>query len=130
MLKKLDLADLLDRVGWTFVQALGGIYTAKETSEQVGQADWRALLVGGLVSSLLVVLKVAGVKASHVASARAAVAKASEIPAVANLLASLAPVLGKLDDGKAGALVAEVLKKTLAELEAQDAPENRPASRH
>jgi hypothetical protein len=116
MINNSGLSDVLDRVGWTFVQALLGTGAAGVTADQVGAADWRALLVGGAVAAVVALLKVAGVKASHLASAKKAVDAAEEIPAVKHLLDGLRGTLSKLDDSQAGAIVAEVLKKAADEL--------------
>lgn len=114
---KFDWTDLFDRVGWTTVQGAAGLLTGHQVAEVTGAADWRALLVGTLAAALLSLLKVLGVKASHLASARASLDKARELPALASALDALVPLLDKLDDSPAGAVAVQALKQAVAELE-------------
>lgn len=60
--------DLLERVGWTFVQALAATIYAAGSASSFQTIDWQAALTGAVLAALLAVLKVAGVNASTAAA--------------------------------------------------------------
>lgn len=67
------LLDLLERVGWTFFQALAGSIAAGGTAVTLQTFDWRSALVGAGVAAILSALKVAGVSAAQAAQLAASV---------------------------------------------------------
>lgn len=70
------LLDFLERVGWTFVQALAGSVAAGGSAVSFGTFDWRAALIGGGTAAGFAALKVLGVNASVAAQVAAQVATA------------------------------------------------------
>ncbi len=60
------LLDLVERVAWTFAQALAGSFFAGGVAVAYGQWDWRAALTGAGAAAMLSVLKVLGVNLSAV----------------------------------------------------------------
>lgn len=58
------LLDFLERVGWTFLQAVAGSVAAGGTAVSLGTFDWRAALIGGGTAAGFAALKVLGVNAS------------------------------------------------------------------
>lgn len=63
-MKSLSIVDLLERVGWTFAQALAGSIAAGGTAVSLQTFDWRAALVGAGTAAALCLLKVIAVAAS------------------------------------------------------------------
>lgn len=58
------VVDLLERVLWTFVQALAGSIVAGGTAVGLQTFDWRAALAGAATAALLATLKVIAVNTS------------------------------------------------------------------
>lgn len=74
------LVDLLERVLWTFVQALAGSIVAGGTAVGLQTFDWRAALAGAFTAALLATLKVVAVNTTAATAAAAAAAQASIPP--------------------------------------------------
>lgn len=108
---KTALLDLLDRVAWTFFQALGGVAAAGATATSLGvpPTDWRSALVGALVAAVLAALKALGVRVSQLAGAATALRLAERIPAVHDAVTRVeaTPVGAVVRDVAAGVLAAE-----------------------
>lgn len=66
------LVDLLERVLWTFVQALAGSIVAGGTAVGLQTFDWRAALAGAFTAALLATLKVVAVNTTAATAAAAA----------------------------------------------------------
>lgn len=63
---KKAILDLVERVGWTFVQAAVGTLTASSLLN--GHVDWRTVLVSAGVAGGVAGLKVLGINASALAA--------------------------------------------------------------
>lgn len=57
--------DLLERCGWTFVQALAATIYAAGAGTDFTSINWPVALTGAAIAALLAILKVAGVNASQ-----------------------------------------------------------------
>jgi hypothetical protein len=71
------LGDLLERAGWTAVQAFVGVLAGVNLTE--GAVDWKLVLTSAGIAALVAALKVLGVKGSQVTTV---VDTAEKIPAV------------------------------------------------
>src|SRR5690606_32845060 len=69
--------DLLERVGWTFLQSFVGVLAGINLT--AGSVDWQLVLVSATVAGLASALKVLGVQGSQVT---AVVNTVEKIPAV------------------------------------------------
>lgn len=69
--------DLLERVGWTAMQAFVGVLAGVNLTD--GAVDWQLVLTSAGVAALVAALKVLGVSGSQVT---AVVGTAEKIPAV------------------------------------------------
>lgn len=97
--------DLIERVGWTFVQAFVGSLVA--TNLAGSAVDWRQVLVSAAVAGLVAVLKVLGV---NVAKARSATV--ADVAKVAETVPALADVAKRVEASPvADVPVAEVVKE-------------------
>lgn len=67
-MNKVFWLNVVDRVGWTFFQALGGSVAAGATTATVGTFDWRAALVGAATAGALCALKILGVNVAQLAA--------------------------------------------------------------
>ena len=76
---KVNLLDLAERVGWTFVQAFAGSIAAGGTAMTLQAFDWRAALAGGGTAALICLLKVLGVTVSGGAPVAAAAGPVDEL---------------------------------------------------
>lgn len=95
------VADLAERAGWTFAQAVAGSVSAAGTASTLHTFDWRAAGVGGLVAAVLCVLKVAGVRLSTLTSI---VTAAQQLPGATKAIGAVenVPVLGQVVRGVEG----------------------------
>lgn len=75
------LVDLIERVLWTFVQALAGSIVAGGTAVGLQTFDWRAALAGALTAALLATLKVLAVNTTVAAQASVPAPSAQPAPA-------------------------------------------------
>jgi hypothetical protein len=60
------IADLLERVVWTFLQALAGSITAAVSAASFNVFDWRSALIGGGTAALICAIKVLLVQANAI----------------------------------------------------------------
>jgi len=94
--------NMLDRVGWTFFQALGGAVAAGATTATVGTFDWRAALVGAATAAVLCALKVLGVNLGLLAAAGADGVQASGSPVQVSVAPAPAPTIAGAASSGAG----------------------------
>lgn len=71
------LVDLLERAGWTALQAFVGVLAGVNIAE--GSTDWKLVLTSAGIAALVAALKVLGVKGAQVSTA---VDVAEKVPAV------------------------------------------------